>query len=352
MNPPAISSPSFAPPADSVLLADVGGTHVRFALADPARAQPLLDASIQASRVADFASLTEAARAYLNGIGAQPRHGVFAIAGPVEGDQVRMTNHPWTISRAQVCAGLDLVSLQLVNDFAAMGRCIALLGAGDVQRIGRIEPVRVGASPRQAFAVLGPGTGLGVGALLRRDDRLLALATEGGHTGFAPRDDEEIAILRHLAARFGRVSNERLLCGSGLQNLHRALGEIHGTVVAELAPEDITRRASSGADAGCARAVELFCELLGAVAGDVVLAFGAWDGAYLGGGMTPTLLPWLQRGGFRRRFEDKGRYATHLARVPTLAIVHPYAGLLGAAGFAARGAGSPGSVAAAGCAPS
>lgn len=320
--------------AERVLLADVGGTHVRFALADPASAQPLLDTSVRGFRVVDFAGLTEAAAAYLDAMGARPRRGVFAIAGPVDGDEVRMTNHAWTVSRARVIADLALLSLHLVNDFAAMGRCIALLGASDVQTIGARDAVRVGALPRQTFAVLGPGTGLGVGALLQREGRLVALETEGGHLGFAPRTDEEIAILRRLGARFGRVSNERLLCGSGLVNLHRALGDIHGTFVADLGPEDITRRADSGADAGCERAVGIFCELLGAVAGDLALAFGAWDGVYVGGGMTPALLPWLQRGGFRRRFEDKGRYASVLARVPTLAIVHPYAGLLGAAAIA------------------
>lgn len=317
-----------------VFLADVGGTHVRFALADPAKARPLLADSIRSYRVVDFASFTDAARACLDGLGARPRSGVFAIAGLVDGDEVRMTNHAWTISRSRACAGLGLTSLRLVNDFAAMSRCVQLLRESDVRPIGSLAAPRVGAAAEQTIAVLGSGTGLGVSALLRRDGRVFALETEGGHLGFAPRTDEEIAILRRLGARFGRVSNERLLCGSGLVNLYRALGEIHGTFVADLGPEDITGRAGRGEDAGCERAVEIFCELLGAVAGDLALAFGAWDGVYVGGGMTPVLLPWLQRGGFRRRFEDKGRYSAALARVPTLAIVHPYAGLLGAAALA------------------
>ena len=317
-----------------VLLADVGGTNVRFALADPARAQPLLDGSIGAYRVADFATFTDAARAYLDATNGCVQRGVFAFAGPVGDDEVHMTNHPWTISRTHVRADLGLDALRFVNDFAAMSLCITLLAQKDVRMLGSVAAPRVDVTREQAFAVLGPGTGLGVGALISRDGRAFALESEGGHTGFAPRTGEEIEILRRLEARFGRVSNERLLCGSGLSNLHRALGEIHATFCEELSPEEITRRARAGEDEHCERAIEVFCEILGAVAGDCALAFGAWDGTYLSGGLTPVLLDWLQRGGFRRRFEDKGRFADRVARVPTLAIVHPYAGLLGAAAFA------------------
>jgi glucokinase len=330
---------SSAMEADGVLLADVGGTNVRFALADPANVQPLLADSIRQYHVADFATFTDAARAYLDETGVHPRSGVFAFAGPVGADEVRMTNHSWAISRSRVRAGLALASLHFVNDFAAMSLSIPLLGEQGVRAIGPFGAPRVGTSTEQTFAALGPGTGLGVGALLLRAGRVFALETEGGHTAFAPRTDEEIEILRRLGARFGRVSNERVLCGSGLTNLHQALGEIHGTFAGSLEPEEITRRAEAGTDAGCERAVELFCELLGAVAGDFALAFGAWNGVYLCGGMTPVLLPWLQRGGFRRRFEDKGRFAAKLAQVPSIAVMHPYAGLLGAAAFAVQDSG-------------
>ncbi|GAA0709993.1 glucokinase [Dokdonella soli] len=322
-----------------VLLADVGGTNVRFALADPSEAQPLLGDSIRRYRVADFATFTDAALAYLGESGERPRRGVFAVAGPVGADEVCLTNHPWDIRPARARSELALEGAHFVNDFAAMSLCVVLLGDHDVHVIGGAGATRVAASPKQTFAVLGPGTGLGVGALLLRDGRTLALETEGGHTAFAPRTDEEVEILRRLGARFGRVSNERLLCGSGLANLHQALGEIHGTFEESLTSEEITQRADIGTDPTCVRAAEVFCELLGAVAGDFVLALGAWDGVYLSGGMIAPLLPWLERGGFRRRFEDKGRLGSNLARVPTLAIVHPYAGLLGAAAFAVEDSG-------------
>lgn len=318
--------------ADPVLLADVGGTNVRFALADPTRAVPLLSDSIRRYRVADFATFTAAALAYLGDCGARARRGVFAFAGQVRDGEVQVTNHSWSVSRTRVRAELALSSAVFVNDFAAMSLCVPLLAATDVHAIGSAQlPALTGT---RTFAVIGPGTGLGVGALLLRDGRTGALETEGGHTGFAPRTDEEIEVLRRLTARFGRVSNERLLCGSGLSNLHEALGELHGVRDGRLTPEEITRRANAGEDASCIRAIEMFCELLGAVAGDFVLAFGAWDGAWLAGGLTPLLLPWLERGGFRRRFEDKGRFADAMTRVSSTAILHPDAGLLGAAAFA------------------
>ncbi len=319
--------------AGDVLLADVGCTNVRFALADPGAAQPFVADSVRRYRVAEFATFTDAALAYLGDSGARPRRGVFAFAGQIRGGEVQVMNHTWSVSRERVRAELALDGVHFVNDFAAMSLAIPLLGAADVHAIGGVAAPAPGAREPRTYAVIGPGTGLGVGALLLRDGRASALETEGGHTSFAPRTDEEIEILRRLTARFGRVSNERLLCGSGLSNLHQALGEIHGTFAGPLTPEEITGRGDR--DPGCARALAVFCELLGAVAGDFVLAFGAWDGAYLAGGLTPLLLPWLERGGFRRRFADKGRFADELARTPSIAILHADAGLLGAAAFAA-----------------
>jgi len=319
--------------ADSVLLADVGGTNVRFALADPTRAEPLVADSIRRYRVVDFATFTDAALAYLDAIGVKPQHGVFAFAGQIRDGEVQVTNHVWKVSREDVRADLGFVSLHFVNDFAAMSLSVPLLRATDLRAIGTPPAPALDGLKARTFAVIGPGTGLGVGALLLRDGRPFALETEGGHTSFAPRTDEEIEVLRRLTARFGRVSNERLMCGSGLSNLHEALGEIHGTFEERLPPEEITRRAGTG-EPFCVRAVEAFCELLGAAAGDFVLAFGAWDGAYLAGGLTPLLLPWLERGGFRRRFEDKGRFADAIVHIPSVAILHPDAGLLGAAAYA------------------
>ena len=325
---------------ESVLLADVGGTNVRFALADTAAQSPLCVDSIRRYRVAECATFADAARAYLREIGARPTRGVFAVAGPVTGDEVRMTNHPWLLSRSRLRDELDLEALLLVNDFAAMSHCLPLLAAADMYAIGGLPPARIDLRSRQTFAVIGPGTGLGVGALLVDGGRFVGLQTEGGHVGFAPGDAVETEVLRRLMERFGRVSAERVLCGSGLVNLHRALHPQS----AEDTPERITAVADT--DPHCRETIERFCAMLGSIAGDFALAFGAWDGVYLAGGLTPKLLHWLRSGGFRARFDAKGRYASVLARIPTIAILHGDAGLLGAAALALLDSGRslPGSV--------
>ena len=315
----------------TTLLADVGGTNVRFALADTDARSPLRSDTIRRYRVADFPAFGDAARAYLDATQARVTHAVFAFAGPVAGEAVQLTNHAWTIELPRLRRELGLQHLHALNDFAATSHALCLLGRDDCEAIGAPAAVRVDRAERQTFALVGPGTGLGVGALLVRDGRLHALESEGGHLAFAPRDELEIEILRRLSARYGRVSNERLLCGTGLVNLHAVLAAIDGVTTEPLAARDITRRASEGRDASCVRAVERFCALLGAVAGDLVLGFGAWDGVYLTGGMTPHLRPWLQSGAFRRRFEDKGRFAARLVNVPTHAVLHADPGLLGTA---------------------
>lgn len=321
------------------LVADLGGTNVRFALAEPLGSAPLALDSVRAYPVAAFSSLAEAARAYLAERRARPARFVLALAGPVRGPEVQLTNHPWRISAPALEHALGLEAVRLVNDFAAVGMSLPLLGADDVVALGpRVEPIA--ALPRpQTFCVLGPGTGLGVSALSVRDGRLVGLETEGGHASFAPVGDAEIAVLRQLAARFGRVSHERLLCGSGLANLYQALCASDGAAAAALAPEDITARARDASDARCVRAVDMFCEMLGTLAGDLALTYGAWEGVYLAGGLLGPLAPWLARGAFRQRFESKGRFAQAMAKVPVALITHPQPGLLGAAGIAVAAAG-------------
>ncbi len=322
----------------STLLADVGGTNVRFALADPQARMPLCVDTIRRYRVADFASFTDAARAYLHHEHATPTYAVFAFAGPVDGDVVHITNHPWTVELARVRDDLGLQGLRALNDFAAMSLSVCLLDDADVDPIGNVRAAAIGRTAQQTFAIIGPGTGLGVGALIVRNGQVHALESEGGHLSFAPRNAIEIELLQRLAARFDRVSNERILCGAGLVNLHRALADIDAVAIDAREPADITAGAEAG-DARCLRSVELFCALLGAAAGDLVLGFGAWDGVYLTGGLTPRMLPWLQAGAFRARFEDKGRFAERMVGVPTVAVLHPDAGLLGAAARAVLDAG-------------
>jgi glucokinase len=324
--------------ADAILLADVGGTNARFALADCQAPRPLLDDSVHQNGVADFGSLEEAARHYLQATGARPVGGVFSVAGPVLGDEVRMTNHPWVIGIRHTRDALGLRDLRVVNDFAAQAMALGLLREDDVRVIGA-APWHPHAPRTGTRVILGPGTGLGVGALVTRDGRGIAVTTEAGHVGFAPTDALQIALLQVLARRFGRVSNERLVSGEGLLNLHAALGEVEGTSGADARvsePADVTAGATAG-DARCRRAIAVFCESFGAVAGDMALALAAWDGVFLSGGVVPHLLDALRAPGFRAKFEDKGRYRNTLAAVPTVAVVHPQPGLLGAAAIACQG---------------
>lgn len=322
------------PALPPVLLADIGGTHARFALADPAAPMPLLDDSIRVFDVEDHGALAEAAGHYLETTGERVERAVVAVAGRVEGDVARMTNHPWVVSRERLRTALALDSVVLVNDFVAQAMAMPLLDDADLAAIGTPR-LRTDDGDR-TFAVAGAGTGLGVGVLLRRAGRWSALATEGGHAGFAPGTPREIAILERLSTEFGRISNERVVSGAGLVNLHRALRGIEGLEPETLEPEDVTAGAAAG-DPHCERALEVFCAVFGAIAGDLVLTFGAWDGIYLSGGLVPPLLPALRRHGFRQRFDHKGRYAAAMARVPTLAVLHPQPGLLGAAALAAEG---------------
>ena len=316
------------------LVADIGGTNARFALADLQRRAPLLIDSVRLAKVADFSSLADAARHCLDSMQAstEVKAAVFAIAGHIENDEVRVTNHPWVISRTETQRELHLHSLHLINDFAAQAMAIQLLTGDDLVPVGP-RPWPTTPAAARTFAVLGPGTGLGVSALLVRDGRNIVLETEGGHVSFAPTSKEETAILERLTARYGRVSNERLISGGGLVNIHQALCEIAGEPTQALQPQDVTAGAASG-DARCRHAVEVFFAVFGAVAGDLVLTLGAWDGVLLSGGLVPRLLAQLQQSSFRQRFEAKGRFAAAMAPVPTVAVMHPYAGLLGAAAFA------------------
>jgi glucokinase len=321
--------------ARHALLADIGGTHARFALADPAAERPLLVDSIGMFPVDRFPSFADAARHYLESRGeaAGVRSAVAAVAGPVRDGQARMTNHPWVVSEDRIRDALGFGDVALVNDFVAQAMAVRQLAAPDAAPVGGAIPaaaLRDGATA----VVAGAGTGLGVGVLACRGGRWVALATEAGHAGFAPGTPMEVAILEQLSREFGRVSNERLASGAGLVNLHRALGAIAGEDPGHLEPEDVTAGAAAG-DPRCEQAVDAFGAVFGAIVGDLVLACGAWDGAYLSGGLVPPLLPALRRSGFRQRFEGKGRFAPAMAAVPTLAIVHPQPGLLGAAVIAA-----------------
>jgi glucokinase len=258
---------------------------------------------------------------------------VLAIAGRVDGNRALMTNHPWLIDGAECVAELALEQVTLVNDFTAQALSVPHLCASERIRLGGTDAALAPADPA-TYTVLGPGTGLGVSALLCRHGREFALESEGGHAHFAPKTERQRALLEQLARRYPRVSYERLLSGGGLCNLHWALSRLAGIDQPEaLLPDQVTERGRSG-DPHCAAALELFCEVFGAFAGDLVLTFGSWNGVYLSGGLVPLLIDELRQPHFRAAFENKGRFGAAMREVPVHAVMHPQAGLLGAAAMA------------------
>jgi glucokinase len=318
-----------------VLVSDIGGTNARFAMAELGRGAVLLHDSVREYPAAGFASAADAARHFLDELGERADAAVFAVAGRVRLEEASITNHPWQIRTSEIGAALDTSRVALINDFTAQAMAISRLRADDVVAIGAVG--WPGFDPRgaQTFAVIGPGTGLGVGGLLVRDGRCFPLETEGGHAGFAPSRPQDLRILECLMRRFGRVSCERLVSGPGLVNLYASVCEVEGVAAELLSPAQINTRAASG-DGHCQQAVELFCAAFGSMAGDLVLTLGAWDGVFLAGGVVPKLLDSLQTCGFREAFEAKGRFSAGMAEVPSLAVVHACAGLLGAAAHAAE----------------
>jgi glucokinase len=323
------------PSASAVLVADIGGTNARFAMAWPdGERRPVLS-SVREFAAAQFSSLAQAASHYLTQIEAPtPRASVIAVASAVTGDLIKITNNPWSFSIAGVQRELGLERIEVINDVGAIAWAVPHLAPQEVEPIGAASAPAAGRRPERHYSVIGSGTGLGVCRLLIRQGRAVVMESEGGHVAFAPGDPYEIAILQHLMKQHARVSVERLVSGPGLQNLYAAVCAVEGTAPNMDTPAAITAGAKLGADAACRRAVELLCAILGSYAGDVALMVGAWDGVYLGGGLTGTLLPWIQLGQFRRRFEGKGRFSSLMQTIPTFAIAHAQPGLLGAAACA------------------
>lgn len=312
------------------LLADIGGTYARFAVqrpGEPAR-------KLRRYRCADLPDLVTAIQTYYRDAkltAHSPRIAAIAVAAPVTGDRIRMTNHPWTFSIAGLGRTLDLEVLVVVNDFLAIAESIPFLKASETRRIGGGKAVS-----RAPIAVVGPGTGLGVGALIpdesgpEMSDAWHAIATEGGHATLAAGTDREIAVIKQIRHHYTHVSIERCLSGQGLINLHRAISEIAGETAPDLPPSAITRRARQG-NRLAREAVAMFCAMLGATAGNLALTFGALGGVYIAGGIVPKLGPLFDTKLFRRRFIDKGRYRHYLRPIPTYLIIHPLPALIGLA---------------------
>jgi len=304
------------------LVADIGATNARFGLLDAAGG--LLHT--QTLPCAGYPTLEEAAKAYLELAqpDAHPVEGAIAIAGPVTGDLLTMTNHPWTFSVKGTRDALGLDRLVVVNDFTAAAMAIPLLTEADRLQVGDGEP-----APGEVIGVIGPGTGLGVSGLVQGAVGWTALAGEGGHVTMAPVDDRESAVLGLLRQRFNHVSAERVISGQGLVNLYGALAQLESREPEVLSPADIATRGLGGGDPVCVEALEMFCGMLGTVAGNLALTLGARGGVYIAGGIVPRLGAFFTRSRFRERFVEKGRLRDYLDPVPTYVVTHELPAFLG-----------------------
>lgn len=312
----------------TIAVADIGGTHARFALAEIDRGRVVALSEPVTLKTADHGSMQTAWNEFerLSG-GSLPHEIGIAFAGPVEGDILKLTNNPWVIHKALMKDKLGSERFTIVNDFAAIGHAVACLGDDDFTHL---------CGPDSQFdadgvlTIVGPGTGLGVAQVLRRSVAYDVIATEGGHIDFAPLDSLEDQILAFLRRSFRRVSVERVACGSGLANLYNAIAAIEHRAVQQVDDKALWAAALGGEDPIAAAALDRFFLILGAVAGDFALAHGA-DGVVLAGGLGYRLRDQFALSGFTDRFVAKGRFERRMKAIPVKLITHPQPGLYGAA---------------------
>jgi glucokinase len=310
------------------LLADVGGTNARFAL----EIAPGEITQVHIYPCAEYPGIAEVIKKYLKDtkIG-RVNHAAIAIANPVDGDLVRMTNHDWHFSIEATRRALGFDTLLVVNDFTALA--MALPGLTDAQR------VQVGGGTRRPHSViglLGPGTGMGVSGLIPADDRWIALGSEGGHASFAPSDEREDLVLQYARKKWSHVSFERVAAGPGIEIIYRALAaRDKKRVPATIDVSEISKRGLEG-DPLAAETLDCFCGILGTFAGNIAMTLGSLGGIYIGGGVVPRLGEFFEKSSFRQRFEAKGRFEAYLKSVPTFVITAEYPAFLGVSAILAE----------------
>lgn len=307
---------------------DIGGTHARFAIAEAEGGRVTALADPVTLKTAEYASLQTAWEAFAAQAGPLPRAAAIAVASPVGGEIIKLTNNPWIIRPALVQERLGVDSYVIVNDFGAIGHAVAQLGDESFQPLAGPDAPLPEAG---VITVCGPGTGLGVAQVLRvAGGGYHVLETEGGHIDFAPLDTIEDQILKRLRAQHGRVSVERVVAGPGIVGIYETLAEIEGRAVARRDDKAIWTEAIDGTDSLALAALDRFCLSLGAAAGDLALAQGA-KAVVIAGGLGLRLKDRLARSGFGERFAAKGRFRSMMEAIPVKLITHPQPGLFGAA---------------------
>jgi glucokinase len=320
---------SAAAEAATWLVGDIGATHARFGLVSPAG--QVLHSRTLADE--DYPTIEAALTAYLaeRGTLPMPRQGAIAIASPITGDHVAMTNHPWIFSILGLRDRFRFDRLEVINDFTALALALPRLTPDDRLTVGGGAAVA-----GRPIGVLGPGSGLGVSGLVPSGGSWIALTGEGGHATMAPATDRESAVLDHMRRHFDHVSAERALSGPGLVNLYNALAQLDAVPARGYTAAQITDLAVRGEDPLCVEVTAMFCAMLGTMAGNLALTLGARGGVYIGGGIVPKLGQAFIGSPFRERFEAKGRFQAYLQAIPTFVVTHPLPAFLGCAALLAQ----------------
>lgn len=317
-----------------LVVADLGGTHARFALAEIGDGRVTRLGDPVTLRTADHASLQTAWEEFARRVGNPlPPAAAIAIAGRVGGEVLRLTNNPWLIRPARIKETLGASRHVLINDFGAVGHAVAQLSSQHFEHVcGPDKPLPA----HGVTSIVGPGTGLGIGQLLLTPQGYHVIETEGGHVDFAPLDPLDDRILTLLRGRYRRVSVERIVSGAGLFDIYGALAMIEGHHTDYCDERALWTAALDGSDSIAAAALDRFCLSLGSVAGDTALMHGA-SAVVIAGGLGLRLAWHLPQSGFGERFIAKGRFERQMSEVPVKLITHPQPGLFGAAAaFAAR----------------
>ena len=311
-----------------IVAVDIGGTHARFAIAEVERGRVASLGEACTLKTAEHASLQTAWEDFGREVGRPlPPAASIAVAGPIQGDVLKLTNNPWVIRPALIPEKLGASRYALVNDLGAVAHAVAQLNDVHFSQIcGPDIPL-----PQDGVvSIVGPGTGLGVAQLLRRNGHYHVIETEGGHIDFAPVDSLEDQILSHLRKRYRRVSVERVASGMGLANIYEALADIESRPAQFRDEKALWKAALAGEDSLAAAALDRFCLALGTLAGDIALAQGA-SAVIIAGGVGLRVADHLPRSGFRDRFISKGRFERMMGEMPVKLITNPQPGLFGAA---------------------
>ncbi|WMS43051.1 glucokinase [Acuticoccus sp. MNP-M23] len=309
-----------------VLIADIGGTNVRLAILSDSHSTLRTFPTVQTGSFPGFAAA--ATETVLDTTAIMPRSLLIAIAGPITNGPMKLTNADWVIDLQAIMADLNLETVVAFNDFEALSLALPALTADQLMQIGGGE-----AQPRAPRVVIGPGTGLGVAALIYGDQSYTPLAGEGGHVNFGPETARDFAIWPHLDPFHGRISGEALLSGNGLARIYRAICAAGGETSDCARGEDVTGRADAG-DPAAEEAVDLFLTYLGRLAGDLALMFLAKGGVYIAGGIAPRLADRFEKSGFRAAFEAKAPHAGLIAQMPTYLVTEPRPAVTGLSTFA------------------